>query len=388
MPPIPTTIGPFRVDSLLGAGGMGEVYKAIDPTLGRAVAVKIVKADSNDAQYFKRLLREAQAYGRLKHPNIVTVYEAREAEGGLYIAMEYLEGQSLTAVLNRDELSLDARVGVLIQILDALKYAHAQGIVHRDIKPSNIHMLADGTVKLLDFGLARVMKTETLTATDVVLGTPHYASPEQLKGEEIDGRTDVYSTGVVAFEMLTRRRPFDGNSLGTIVAKVLSEPTPAMDTAWSREFPEIEQIVRKAMAKSVAERYANAGDMQDALKRFLSASQAALRRSRDATTQMPPSPIFTESTVIQHPEPRTVRVEANPLPPSPVRTDPVPPPPPPRTPGLPVHAQPSPAHAPTPHPQPPPTNPSSKGRIAMWVGAFGVLAGIVILSVIAGQRGS
>jgi serine/threonine-protein kinase len=218
------------VESLLGAGGMGEVYKALDPTLGRIVAVKIVKADTTDSQYFKRLLREAQAYGRLKHPNIVTVYEAREAADGLYIAMEYLEGQSLTAILNRDDLPLAARIDILIQILDALKYAHAQGIVHRDIKPSNIHVLADGAVKLLDFGLARVMRTETLTATDVVLGTPHYASPEQLMGQEIDGRTDVYSTGVVAFEMLTRRRPFDGNSLGTIVAKVLSEPTPPMDT--------------------------------------------------------------------------------------------------------------------------------------------------------------
>jgi serine/threonine protein kinase len=385
VPPLPTTIGPFRVESLLGAGGMGEVYKAVDPTLGRTVAVKIVKADSTDSQYFKRLLREAQAYGRLKHPNIVTVYEAREAADGLYIAMEYLEGQSLTTVLNRDDLSLVARIDVLIQILDALKYAHAQGIVHRDIKPSNIQVLADGTVKLLDFGLARVMRTETLTATDVVLGTPHYASPEQLKGEEVDGRTDVYSTGVVAFEMLTHRRPFNGNSLGTIVAKVLSEPTPPMDTPWSRAFPELEQIVQRAMAKSVAERYAGAAEMQQALKEFQSASQAALRGARDATTRVPAAAVSNDPTVLQSPEPRTVRIDAPPMPPIAAKREPVPPPSP--------RAQPvSPGPQPTPYrpaassSQPAPPTASSKRPVAMWVGAFGAVAGLVILSVVVGQR--
>jgi serine/threonine protein kinase len=383
VPPLPTTIGPFRVESLLGAGGMGEVYKALDPTLGRTVAVKIVKADSTDSQYFKRLLREAQAYGRLKHPNIVTVYEAREAADGLYIAMEYLEGQSLTTVLNRDDLSLAARIDVLIQILDALKYAHAQGIVHRDIKPSNIHVLADGTVKLLDFGLARVMRTETLTAADVVLGTPHYASPEQLKGEEVDGRTDVYSTGVVAFEMLTHRRPFNGNSLGTIVAKVLSEPTPPMDTPWSRAFPELEHIVQRAMAKSAAERYAGAAEMQQALKQFQTASEAALRGARDATTRVPAAPVSNDPTVLQPPEPRTVRIEAPPIPPTTAKREPVPPPPR----AQPVSPRPEPTPrppAPSSHPAPPTT--SSKRPVAMWVGAFGALAGLVLLSVVIGQR--
>jgi len=384
VPPLPTTIGPFRVESLLGAGGMGEVYKALDPTLGRTVAVKIVKADSTDSQYFKRLLREAQAYGRLKHPNIVTVYEAREAADGLYIAMEYLEGQSLTTVLNRDDLSLAARLDVLIQILDALKYAHAQGIVHRDIKPSNIHVLADGTVKLLDFGLARVMRTETLTATDVVLGTPHYASPEQLKGEEVDGRTDVYSTGVVAFEMLTHRRPFNGNSLGTIVAKVLSEPTPPMDTPWSRAFPELEQIVQRAMAKSVAERYAGAAEMQQALKDFQTESQTALRSARDATTRVPAAPVSNDPTVLQPPEPRTVRIDAPPIPPTAAKREPVPPSPP-RAQPVPPRPQPTP-HPPAPSSQPPPPTTSSKRPVAMWVGAFGALAGLVILSVVVVQR--
>ena len=291
---LPTTIGPFRVESLLGAGGMGEVYKAVDPTLGRTVAVKIVKAQSNDSQYVTRLLREAQAYGRLKHPNVVTVYEAREAAGGLYIAMEYLEGSSLSAVLTRDHLSLEARITILIQVLDALHYAHTQGVVHRDIKPGNIHVLADGTVKLLDFGLARVMRTETLTAADVVIGTPHYASPEQLMGQDIDGRTDVYSTGVLAYEMLARRRPFDGHSLGTIVAKVLSEPPPPMETAWSRAFPEIERIVRRALAKQVQERYASAAAMQQDLKAFLTThangaihTQATVRPGRSFRQPQP-----------------------------------------------------------------------------------------------------
>lgn len=271
----PESVGRFRVEAILGSGGMGEVYKALDPTLQRIVAVKTVRPDISNPDYLDRLVREAQACASLHHPNIVTVYEAGKIDGAVYMVMEYLEGEDLAQVLNRGGLNFDERIRVLIQILDALEHAHNKGVVHRDIKPSNIRMLPGGQIKLVDFGLARMAKAETLTATGMVMGTPHYASPEQLRGESIDRRTDIYSTGTMAYEMCSGRRPFEGenNSLTTIILKVVSEPPPPMDVAWSRSFPEIERIVNRAMAKPREDRYQTAEDMKNALAAFLSTSR-------------------------------------------------------------------------------------------------------------------
>jgi serine/threonine protein kinase len=404
---------------------MGEVYKAVDPTLGRTVAVKIVRTDSHDSKYLQRLLREAQAYGRLKHSNIVTVYEAREADGLLYIAMEYLDGSSLSAAMDQGQLSFGAKISVLVQILGALQYAHSQGIVHRDIKPSNVHLLTDGSVKLLDFGLARVMRAQTLTATDTVLGTPHYASPEQLKGEDIDGRTDVYSTGVLAYEMFTHRRPFDGNSIGTIVAKVLSEPAPPLETEWSRTFPEIERIVHRAMAKSVQDRFATAEDMKNALTAFLGSSDAAIRTTQEAlavrerhsvseaktllqTRRQEEALALLEQTVRLNPEAREARTllvaaTADPQPDSkPVPKEaPSPPPagPPSATAQLPPLAKPpsspppalatpraAPALPPPKPPMPEPADTRSRGRLVSWLGAASVLVALGIFAAVLGAR--
>ena len=273
--PSPESVGRFKVESVLGAGGMGEVYKAIDPTLRRTVAVKTVRPDISNPDYLDRLVREAQACASLQHPNIVTVYEAGKIDGAVYMVMEYLEGEDLAQVLNRGALNFEERIRVLMQILDALEHAHSKGVVHRDIKPSNIRILANNQVKLVDFGLARVAKAETLTATGMVMGTPHYASPEQLRGESIDRRTDIYSTGTMAYEMCSGRRPFEGenNSLTTIILKVVSEPPPPMNVPWSRSFPEIEKIVNRAMAKAREDRYQTAEDFKNALSAFLANSR-------------------------------------------------------------------------------------------------------------------
>jgi serine/threonine-protein kinase len=273
--PSPESVGRFKVEAILGAGGMGEVYKAIDPTLRRTVAVKTVRPDISNPDYLDRLVREAQACASLQHPNIVTVYEAGKIDGAVYMVMEYLEGEDLAQLLNRGGLNLEERIRVLMQILDALEHAHSKGVVHRDIKPSNIRILANGQIKLVDFGLARVAKAETLTATGMVMGTPHYASPEQLRGETIDRRTDIYSTGTMAYEMCSGRRPFEGenNSLTTIILKVVSEPPPPMNVPWSRSFPEIERIVNRAMAKSREDRYQTAEDMKNAFGAFLATSR-------------------------------------------------------------------------------------------------------------------
>lgn len=267
---------------------MGEVYKAFDPTLQRTVAVKTVRPDIDRPEYLDRLMREAQACARLSHPNIVTVYEAGQIDGILYIAMEYLQGENLAQVLERKGLSFEARIRILSQVLDALHHAHLLDVVHRDIKPSNIHIQSDGSVKLLDFGLARMLTADTLTASGNVLGTPHYASPEQLKGEQIDRRTDIYSTGVMAYEMLSGRRPFepDNSSISSVILKVIQEAPKPMDTDMSRMLPEIEGIVSRAMAKAPVDRFQSADDMRIALDNFLETSRVRISaiESRDGAS--------------------------------------------------------------------------------------------------------
>jgi len=276
--PLPEHIGRFKVEALLGRGGMGEVYKAFDPTLQRTVAVKTVRPDIDRPEYLARLMREAQACARLSHPNIVTIYEAGQIDGIVYIAMEYLQGENLSQVLERKDLSFEAKIRILAQVLEALHHAHGLEVVHRDIKPSNIHIQSDGSVKLVDFGLARMLQADTLTASGNVLGTPHYASPEQLKGEEIDRRTDIYSTGVMAYEMLSGRRPFepDNSSISSVILKVIQEMPAPMDTDMSRMLPEIEGIVSRAMAKAPADRFQSAEEMRGALVNFLEQSRAKI----------------------------------------------------------------------------------------------------------------
>lgn len=283
--PLPEHIGRFQVEALLGRGGMGEVYKAFDPTLQRIVAVKTVRPDIDRPEYLDRLMREAQACARLSHPNIVTVYEAGQIDGVVYIAMEYLQGENLSQVLERKGLSFEAKIRILSQVLGALHHAHLLDVVHRDIKPSNIHIQSDGSVKLVDFGLARMLQADTLTASGNVLGTPHYASPEQLKGEEIDRRTDIYSTGVMAYEMLSGRRPFepDNSSISSVILKVIQDAPKPMDTDMSRMLPEIEGIVSRAMAKAPVDRFQSADDMRMALDNFLETSRVRISaiESRD-----------------------------------------------------------------------------------------------------------
>ena len=276
--PLPEQVGRFKVEAVLGRGGMGEVYKAFDPTLQRIVAVKTVRPDIDRPEYLDRLMREAQACARLSHPHIVTVYEAGQIDGIVYIAMEYLQGQNLSQVLERNDLSFEAKIRILQQVLEALHHAHGLDVVHRDIKPSNIHIQSDGSVKLVDFGLARMLEADTLTASGNVLGTPHYASPEQLKGEEIDRRTDIYSTGVMAYEMLSGRRPFepDNSSISSIILKVIQQPAEPMNTDMSRMLPEIESIVSRAMSKAPTDRFQSADEMRQALADFLDKSRVQI----------------------------------------------------------------------------------------------------------------
>jgi serine/threonine-protein kinase len=280
--PHPASIGRFRIDSVLGSGGMGAVYRAVDPTLQRTVALKTVRPDINRQDYLDRLYREAQACARLKHPNIVTVYEAGEVDGLVYMVMEYLEGQDLAKAMQRGGLTFEIKARILIQILEALQHAHDNHVIHRDIKPSNVYRQPDGSIKVVDFGLARLVQADAMTTgSGLMMGTAHYASPEQLKGlRTVDHRTDVYSTGVLAYELFAGRRPFqtEDDSAMSVMLRVMSDPVPPMNVALTNAFPQIERIVKRATEKSPDDRYQTAMEFRHELQALLSVSGEAIKQ--------------------------------------------------------------------------------------------------------------
>jgi serine/threonine-protein kinase len=241
---------------------MGTVYKAFDPLIQRTVAVKVVAAQlDEDAEIRERFFAEARAAGRLSHRNIITIYDLGEEMGQPYFAMEFLEGKSLDARMRSAEgMSFERKLELMIQICEGLAYAHERGVIHRDIKPANILVTDSGQAKILDFGLARLPSSE-LTRTRATLGTISYMSPEQVRGERVDHRADIFSTGVVFYELLTGRKAFDAESFATTLHKILQEtpkPPEQIDPTIPREASE---IVERALAKPRDERYQHVGEM-------------------------------------------------------------------------------------------------------------------------------
>ena len=260
-------LGKYEIVALLGRGGMGEVHKARDPVIGRHVAIKTIPAEVVADEWLRqRFEREAQSAGNLSHPNIVTIFDFGEAEGRLFIVMELLEGRDLKDLIgDREPFSLGAQLALMEQICDGLAYAHLQGFVHRDLKPANIHVLPDGVVKIMDFGLARPNSSK-MTQVGALLGTPHYMSPEQVRGETADARSDVFSLGVVFYELLAGRRPFDADSVHSLLMQVLNE-TPEPLRARVPGLPaDLTRVLERAMAKEPARRFAHAGEMREALR--------------------------------------------------------------------------------------------------------------------------
>jgi serine/threonine-protein kinase len=261
-------IGRFQIIRELGAGAMGKIYEAMDSTIQRNVAIKTIRGDIGDMggeRLRDRFMREAQAAGKLNHPNIVTIYIAEDAGPMSYIAMEYLEGTTLEDyIVRRAPLMLKEITRITAAVAAALDYAHKNGIVHRDIKPANIMLTRDNNVKVMDFGIAYV-QASTLTMDGAVLGTPSYMSPEQVRGEVVDGRSDIFSLGVVVYEMATRLRPFLADTLPAISQKILtfnpkrvSDLNPAIPAAF-------DEVLAKALAKDRAERYQTASEFAGAL---------------------------------------------------------------------------------------------------------------------------
>jgi hypothetical protein len=261
--PIPKKIGKYDVIEVVGRGGMGVVYRAKDPFLDRMVAIKIMTISYADyPDLLQRFYREAKATANLQHPNIVTVYELGEHEGSPYLAMQFLDGASLDTMLRSgQELTLLQKLDIMIQACHGLSYAHQKGIVHRDIKPGNIMVLKDGNVKIVDFGIARIGDTN-FTRTGQFMGSLNYMSLEQLNDKlQVDQRTDVYSTGVVLYQVLTGRLPFEADSTGATLMKILNEAPPPFSKFISGFPPEIEAITLKALAKDRDQRYASADEL-------------------------------------------------------------------------------------------------------------------------------
>lgn len=286
-------IGKYKILGKLGQGTMGEVFKALDPTLNREVAIKAVslRADPDD-ESIQRFHREAQAAALLNHPNIVTVYDYGKEDGILYMAMELLEGSDLRQAIDNDELeTLEHKLVVMEGVLSALDYAHERGVVHRDVKPANIHLgpgSPGGQVKIMDFGLARV-HTSDMTQDGIVLGTPNYMSPEQALGDQVDGRSDLFSAGAVLYELLTSHKPFEADSTPSVLFQVVHrEPPPVR--RWAPDVPTpFVEVVDRALAKDRDTRFASAAEMRAALQSARGALPSAPAVTPDESARGPAS---------------------------------------------------------------------------------------------------
>ncbi|MBZ5704336.1 MAG: protein kinase [Acidobacteriia bacterium] len=286
-------LGKYEILEVIGRGGMGVVYKAVDPEIGRLVGIKMMtSAVINDPDLLKRFYREAQSAGKLQHPNIITIYDLGVHDATPYLVMEFLEGESLDATIkSRRAMSLEDKLNIAIQVCNALAYAHERSVVHRDIKPANVMLLKDGTVKIVDFGIAR-MGGDKVTRTGQVMGSIQYMSPEQINGAHVDQRTDIFSAGVLLYQLLTNVLPFEGKDTGDTLLKIIHGTPPSLSQFLQQYPPELETIVLRALAKDPEERYQTGTELaldlshvQDELKRermseYLQSAEASIAEAQ------------------------------------------------------------------------------------------------------------
>src|SRR5499427_7640978 len=269
-----TKAGRYEIQGELGRGAMGVVYKAVDPVIGRTVAVKTIRLSEagtglSRKELLSRFQTEARAAGLLTHPNIVVVFDAGEEDGLYYITMELVEGKSLQALLDAGQpFPLPRVLRIMEQTCSALHFAHERSIVHRDIKPANLMLTADDTVKITDFGTAKILQFGTVQQTAHVMGTPSYMSPEQVKGRVVDGRSDIFSLGVMLYEMVTGEKPFPGQNITTVIYKIVNEdPVPPRQIDPSIH-PGISAAVMRALAKEPDQRYQSCREMLEDLRNY------------------------------------------------------------------------------------------------------------------------
>jgi serine/threonine protein kinase len=276
-----TRLGPYEIQSPLGAGGMGEVYKARDTRLDRTVAIKVLPEPvASDPELKQRFEREAKTLAALSHPHICPVFDVGSQDGIDYLVMERLEGETLAQRLSRGALPLDQALQVAIQIADALDKAHRKGIVHRDLKPGNI-MLTKVGAKLLDFGLAKLRPITTaggialsgaptasspLTGAGSILGTFQYMAPEQLEGQEADARTDIFAFGALVFEMVTGKKAFEGKSQASLIAAIITSDPAPMSSVQPVSPPALDRVIKKCLSKEPDRRWQTTSDLEDELE--------------------------------------------------------------------------------------------------------------------------
>ena len=316
------SIGKFEIRREIGRGAMGVVYEGYDPAIKRVVALKTIRSDQltggDPAAVIARFRREAQAAGRLNHPNIVAIYDFGEDNGVWYIAMEYVQGRELKECFETNErFRMPDIVRIMTQILNALDYSHRQGVIHRDIKPANIFLLPDGSVKVADFGIAHI-DSSSLTQVGTVMGTPSYMSPEQIMGLPVDGRSDLFSAGVILYQFLTGERPFSGSATTTMQKVLKEEPLPP--TTLNVQLPAaMDAVVRKALAKRADERFQTAQEFADALRGAAptaAASAMAIPATATPTTVLPD----VAATPAGHADPTIITAPMPPAPPAAVAT--------------------------------------------------------------------
>ena len=279
-------IGRYKILGELGRGAMGIVYKAEDPNLDRVVALKTIILDEDSDgrdEYQKRFVREAKAAGKLNHPNIVTTFDCGDHDGMPYIAMELLEGTDLRSKLMKEGVSALQAVEIARQVAEGLAYAHERGVVHRDIKPGNIMLDADGRAKIMDFGLARMRAADHKTSTGMVLGTPRYMSPEQISGQPVDSRSDIFSLGIVIYEMLTGTRLFAGEDMHQVMHSITQfEHIPP-----TRQIPGLpamlDFVTARALKKEPAARYQDARELATDLATCLAELRSQVPRELEGT---------------------------------------------------------------------------------------------------------
>ena len=310
-------IGPYQIQGELGRGGMGIVYRGVDPVIGRTVAVKTLHTaelgdQAEQDKLRERLFREAKSAGILSHPGIVTIYQAGQDKDILFIAMEFIDGPNLADALMRTRPALDTSLDLLKQAAEALDYAHSKGVVHRDIKPANLLLQSGGRVKIADFGIAKLASTN-LTKTGTTVGSPAYMSPEQIRASGVDGRADQYSLAILAFEMLTGRRPYDSDTITSLVFKIVFEQ-PDFSSLEQLPFGQrLDPVFRKALAKSADERYPNCVAFWQALSDASKSGGPPTEFAATIPFGSPTSPLTTKplpaQPLVQHQHP--------PLPPPP-----------------------------------------------------------------------
>jgi serine/threonine-protein kinase len=293
--------GRYQIIAELGRGSMGVVYKAHDPQIDRMIALKVLREDRVTSDDFvRRFLKEAMAVGRLSHPGIVTVYDVGQDHGSIYIAMEFLQGTPLDELMAQRKFTLEEIVDIGTQTASALHYAHQNGIVHRDIKPPNIIYSPEGAIRVTDFGIARIEDPNghQMTQAGEILGTPLYMSPEQVTGQTLDGRSDIYSLGIILYQLTTGQRPFQGTTL-TSIFRAITQDTPEAPHTVDPKIPvPLSDLIMKLLDKEPVKRFSSGDDLISALQGCLHPQSPAPKKSPDRLTREPKQGFGTRTVLI------------------------------------------------------------------------------------------